>query len=156
MLILPHESSALQNSTTQTADGDFIVRVPGSTSSTFLRSWVVTPRAHYRLTLALTLSSSELFVQASDSVWVWYLLCLMTNLCWCSQQMLFVFIELVMWFDIVWGIFVLLICLFVQWMKCLLWEKHFIGEFSIDFVYHLDSWNSLVFFCPLPELKLSS
>jgi hypothetical protein len=44
MLILPHESSAVGNSTAQTADGDFIVRASGFPSA-ILRSRVAIPRA---------------------------------------------------------------------------------------------------------------
>jgi len=38
MLIHPHDSPVLRNSTAQIADGDFIVRAPGSPSSPIFRS----------------------------------------------------------------------------------------------------------------------
>jgi len=44
MLILSHKSPVFWGLAAQRADGDFIVRVPGFTSSAFLRTRVATPK----------------------------------------------------------------------------------------------------------------
>ena len=46
MLIHSHNSPVLRDPATETADGDFIVRAPSFPSSTIIRIWVATERAH--------------------------------------------------------------------------------------------------------------